>query len=350
MFCEHSRSLRRVQKLKLAKVTHLTQKRNTALASSMNNSFLSDAASQQTPGRGGEQALRWRAGLRPAPAEPLPVSYWQAALGGVSLLPSPSAAPSHSMASNSPLAWALLDQLAVGVVVLQVGGGVSFANASARAELAHNPWLRIERGQLCARRASDVQNLQDLLWAAARGEHSVLWLGLAKPKAKAKSANSALGKEAPRAKAVGAAAHPASFVITATPLPLAQHPTGLSKTLGTAYRPTLAHTDEPNHKPSHIALIFTRRQLCEPLMLHHFARQHHLTSTEENVLRQLCENAEQQGVASSLGIAVSTVRSHIKSIAQKTGFHSMRALQAHLASLPPLATLAPSPAPGGHNP
>jgi DNA-binding CsgD family transcriptional regulator len=265
----------------------------------------------------------------------LPFSNWHAATGATNLSPVPNAAPDNSA---NHLAWAVLDQLALGVLVLEVGGGVSFANASARAELAHNPWLRIERGQLCARRASDVQDLQDLLWAAARGEHAVLWLGAAKIKTKIKLAgNAAPARSASSAAKV--ASSPSSFAITATPLMPAPSKTARGK----AAAQMVGVPQKAAQQPSHIALVFTRRQLCEPLMLHHFARQHHLTGTEEAVLRHLCDQAELASAARSMGIAVSTVRSHMKSIAQKTGFHGMRALQAHLAALPPLATLAPSP-------
>ena len=83
-------------------------------------------------------------------------------------------------------------------------------------------------------------------------------------------------------------------------------------------------------------MLFARSAVCDSLMLHHFARSHKLTAMEECVLRLLCQELDQNAMAQELGVAVSTIRSHIKNIATKTGCHGMRALLARLSLLPPL--------------
>jgi DNA-binding CsgD family transcriptional regulator len=310
----------------------------------MNSDYISstNARGMQTPERAGEPALRWNgavgAGAAAMPGLGAALPYWQAALGTAHAANPSANNPSAALDNNNP-ALALLDQLAIAIVVLDAQGGVSFANASAKSELANNPWLRVERGQLCAKRAADADALQDLLWAAARGEHAALRLGEAKTKTRAKS------KTTGAASLAGTAS--AGFSLAATPLWLGQPKATRVQANAPAAKPARALAKAPERSaaqatarasaPTHIALVFQRRQLCEPLMLHHFARQHQLTGAEEAVLRHLCQNMDQSAVAQSMGIALSTVRSHVKNMSMKTGCHGMRALQAQLAMLPPIA-------------
>ncbi len=298
------------------------------------------ASDQVSPGRVGGRAASWDAQATawaiPAPAatpaQPLhahgrhphgphangPHTHGSHTHGSHPHGPHPhgSSTQSATAPANAPQALALAleavcEQLAHGLLLLDAQARVLYANAAARAELLANPWLHIVAGHLQARHGETQAQLQTQLWAASCGQRGVLHLaqgGEGKTKAKSKLA-------------------PLSVAIT--PLHSSDAPL------------------QANGAPAaaQLALIFTRRHLCEPLMLHHFARGHQLTVTEEAVLRWLCQGDDPSSIAQHMGIALSTVRSHMKSIAQKTGCHGMRALQNRLALLPPLAALATVPTP-----
>jgi len=88
-----------------------------------------------------------------------------------------------------------------------------------------------------------------------------------------------------------------------------------------------------------IALKLERVSLCEHTVLELFARHHRLSPTEERVLRELCEGLEVPDVAQALGVAISTVRSHVRSLCHKTTTRSIRQLVERIARLPALAAL-----------
>jgi DNA-binding CsgD family transcriptional regulator len=66
--------------------------------------------------------------------------------------------------------------------------------------------------------------------------------------------------------------------------------------------------------------------------VHPFARRHGLTPTETAVLRAIGDGARPADAAVELGIAVATVRVHLKRIFSKTGAHTQRQLLAQLDS------------------
>jgi DNA-binding CsgD family transcriptional regulator len=76
-------------------------------------------------------------------------------------------------------------------------------------------------------------------------------------------------------------------------------------------------------------------------MLCFFARQHGLTPTEQQVLGILCEGLSAPEAAEQLRVAVSTVRSHIRSLCAKTRSSGVRELVGRLALLPPVAPAFP---------
>jgi DNA-binding CsgD family transcriptional regulator len=87
----------------------------------------------------------------------------------------------------------------------------------------------------------------------------------------------------------------------------------------------------------HVALMFSRPSVCGSLMLCFFARSHSLTTAEENVLAILCEGCSAPEIARKLKVAVSTVRSHVRSLCAKTRSSGVRELVNRVAMLPPLA-------------
>jgi DNA-binding CsgD family transcriptional regulator len=211
-------------------------------------------------------------------------------LAGLSLGGGPQSLPAKDGSAAQPNAAApalhlIFEQLAYGVLVVNAGGKILHANHSARAELQSSPWLGRNGAQIEATLPQDQATLQDALASAHCGQRSVLHFG--------------------------AGAQP----------------------LTVAVAPMLAQGQEQCEL---IALLFARPMVCDTLMLHHFARSHKLTPMEECVLRLLCQEMDQAEMAKELSVAVSTVRTHMKNIATKTGCHGMRALLARLALLPPL--------------
>lgn len=88
--------------------------------------------------------------------------------------------------------------------------------------------------------------------------------------------------------------------------------------------------------PSLTLLVFGKRQVCEALSAHWFARSHGLTPAEARVLAALCDGQRPGDIAAAQRVAISTVRTQIGSIRAKTGAESIRALVRQVAVLPPL--------------
>lgn len=89
-------------------------------------------------------------------------------------------------------------------------------------------------------------------------------------------------------------------------------------------------------RSSAVLLVFGKRQVCEALSVDHYARVHGLTHAENMVLGALCEGDKPLEVAQRFGVAVSTVRTQISSIRQKTRTASIRDLVRRIAVLPPI--------------
>ena len=87
-----------------------------------------------------------------------------------------------------------------------------------------------------------------------------------------------------------------------------------------------------------VALVtLSKRQVCDALGLQFFAQTHQLTTAEGRVLQRLCEGLRAAEIAAQGGVALSTVRSQIRSICQKTQASGIRALIGLVNLLPPMA-------------
>lgn len=84
-------------------------------------------------------------------------------------------------------------------------------------------------------------------------------------------------------------------------------------------------------------LVFAKRRLCDASALALFARACDLTAAESNVLAAVCDGMRPHEVASQHGVQVSTVRSQLLSIRQKTRCASIRELVQTVSLLPPMA-------------
>jgi len=181
----------------------------------------------------------------------------------------------------------VLDELAYGVAVATPIGELLHANQAARHELVRQRTLLVEGGRLKAQLPSDLQVLQEALHKAGDGKRSLVQLGA-----------------------------------------------GDDSRLSVAVVPVrrTSETGRPN-----AALLFSRASVCESLMLCFFARSNALTTAEEHVLSILCQGYSAPEVARQLHVAVSTVRSHVRSLCAKTRSSGVRELVSRVAMLPPVA-------------
>ncbi len=85
-----------------------------------------------------------------------------------------------------------------------------------------------------------------------------------------------------------------------------------------------------------VLLMFGKRRLCESLSADWFARERGLTGAESRVLQGLSSGLRPKEIAQRQGVAVSTVRTHLRSLRGKTGAPSIRALIHQVSVLPPI--------------
>jgi DNA-binding CsgD family transcriptional regulator len=87
-------------------------------------------------------------------------------------------------------------------------------------------------------------------------------------------------------------------------------------------------------------LLFGRRQVCAPISIAFFARTFGLTPTETQVLEALCQGEPPARIAALNGVAVSTIRTQLTAIRQKTQTGSLRELVRQVSTLPPIVCLS----------
>src|SRR6185369_2402548 len=181
----------------------------------------------------------------------------------------------------------LMDELAHGVVVTTVEGRLLHANLAARRELGRQRVLGLRHRVLHAFTPAGSKSLKAALAKAAEGKRSLIGLSPAE-----------------------------GAVVTVAVLPL---------------------KGEERDRPPNAALLFARESVCEALMLCFFARSHALTATEEHVLGILCQGFSAPQIAAQMDVAVSTIRSHVRSLCAKTRSSGVRQLVNRVAVLPPVA-------------
>ena len=181
---------------------------------------------------------------------------------------------------------ALIDVLAHGLVVVDQRGRLVQANLIARMEL--------KRGRVLCKAGDDIQ-------AVTPADNKTLQVALTKAGAGKRSLISVTGSGL-------------SLMLAVVPL-------------------------KPEAAPwkSRVALLFSRAEVCESGMFGFFARNHGLTQTEELVLTILCRGLSTPEIAVQMKVAVSTVRSHVRSLCAKTGSSGVRELVNRVAVLPPVA-------------
>ncbi len=91
----------------------------------------------------------------------------------------------------------------------------------------------------------------------------------------------------------------------------------------------------------HVLLVFAKPRLCDATTITLFAREHGLSCVEGQVLAQLCQGLRPNDIAERHQVQVSTVRTQMRSIRQKTGAGNLRELVKEVAMLPSLSRHIP---------
>lgn len=179
------------------------------------------------------------------------------------------------------------DEIDYGVLLLSDATHVIHVNHAAQTELDRQHPLQLLGRELRARHAQDVAPLHEALRAASqRGLRKLLTLGEG------------------------------------------------SQRLSVSVVPLIASAGST---PDTMTLVMMgKRSVCEELSVQGFARSHGLTTAETRVLVALCKGLPPGAVAAHQGVAISTIRTQIGNIRQKTGAESIRDLVRQVAVLPPL--------------
>lgn len=181
---------------------------------------------------------------------------------------------------------ACMDEIDYGVMIVSATGKLLFANHAARTELHTDQVLGIAEGRLLAQGQGNAQALAAGLRCAAD-----------------KSLRRSMTME-----------HDGNRIAVAI-VPL----------------PAQAADDEPK-----ALLMLGKRQVCERLSMQWFASGYGLTPTEASVLTALAAGGTPTQIAADHGVALSTVRTQIASIRDKTSCGGIRELLLKLAQLPPM--------------
>lgn len=98
----------------------------------------------------------------------------------------------------------------------------------------------------------------------------------------------------------------------------------------------LADGENATAEANAVLLMFGKRRLCESLSADWFARERGLTGAEARVLQGLCAGLTPGQIARRQGVALSTVRTQVRSLRAKTGAPSIRELLRQVSTLPPM--------------
>jgi DNA-binding CsgD family transcriptional regulator len=190
-----------------------------------------------------------------------------------------------------------LDEIACGVIIVDGQGHVQHSNLAGQMILQRGQLLKDDGRVLQATEPADASRLLEALAKALQGKRSMLTLGSA-----------------------------AQSTVAVVPLDRQERYAQASEQV---------NSPQPTSN-SRIALIFSRTGMCETLMMSFFARAYQLTRSEEQILSLICVGHTAPEMAKQLRVGEATVRTHIRSICQKTHSHGIREVVKRLALLPPL--------------
>jgi DNA-binding CsgD family transcriptional regulator len=194
---------------------------------------------------------------------------------------------SDSFDAGSDLLGLLVDELAHGVMIVSAQGWILHANRAALAALQRGVGLATSHGGLKLKSVSDQTRLTLALAKAASGQRSLI---------------------------------------------------RLEDTSGSTSLAVVPLNRQSAGPCDRIALLLSREEACEPSLFASFAHSHRLTRTEEQVLQLLCRCLSAPDIAIQMKVAVSTIRSHVRSLCAKTSTRGVRQLINLVGTLPPLAS------------
>lgn len=188
---------------------------------------------------------------------------------------------------------ALFDVMSLGALLVTPSGQVLHSNPAACDAMASSGVLSVKDGQLSADSTPHQKALLTALVSASQGLSSLLSLS-----------------------GCGSAGRGGLLVSVV--------PSARQRLLGCAPTALLP-----------VALFFQRPAICDASMFLLFARKFGLTPTEQQVLTFLCRSWSTPEIATELNVAVSTIRSHVRSMCCKTSSKGSRELINRMAMLPP---------------
>lgn len=87
---------------------------------------------------------------------------------------------------------------------------------------------------------------------------------------------------------------------------------------------------------ANVLVTFGKQSVCQQISLTAFAQSRGLTSTEARVLESLAQGYTPQETAKEHGVAISTIRTHVRQVLSKTGCTCLRDLLCQVSRLPPI--------------
>lgn len=184
----------------------------------------------------------------------------------------------------------LLDEVDYGVILLRAPRQVVYLNRAARRDLAATGCADCVDGELRIRHATDRRAFAVALADAQRGKRRLVELA-------GESAGQALSVALTPAEAAAAS--------------------------------------------SDVVAVLGRSRLCGHESLRWFARLHNLTPAETRVLELLCRGHEARDIAAAHRVCMTTVRTQLHRVLEKTGEANLRSLVLRVGLLPPMVNTRP---------
>lgn len=202
--------------------------------------------------------------------------------------------PQEAQPGEGEFAWRVLEEIDYGLIVVNAEGEMLHANHLARHELARERYLRIRDGRVIGRTPLQTEDIARGVERAAQGRRQMVMMRN--------------GDQSQHVACV-----------------------------------PLFHAFDG--RPGSVLLMLSRQASTNSLALAFFSRTHGLTPAEEAVVLALCEGLRVPEIATRKGVSANTVRTHVRSVRDKTGTSSIRGLVQLIAALPPVAPLALSMGP-----
>jgi DNA-binding CsgD family transcriptional regulator len=198
-----------------------------------------------------------------------------------------SSVPSDPLETS--FAWRVLEEIDYGLLLVTPAARLQHANHLARHELSRQRFMRIEDQVLVGHTPRQTEELARGVQSAAQGRRQLIVLHNG------------------------------------------------DETLHVACVPLFHAFEEGSGS---VLLMLGRQTGTQNLALTFFARSHGLTPSEEAVLKGLCDGLDVHEIAAAKGVSEYTVRTHVRSLRDKTGVNSIRGLIQRVAALPPVVPLS----------